>query len=73
MRRHRDNKYRRQVLRELVAWWIGMQPEGRPLAEKHRRFYYRFGIDIGTAFTLKAADTDALIDRIKQRFSEDIN
>lgn len=72
MRRHRENKYRRQVLRELVAWWVGMQPADRPLAEKHRRFFYRFGIDIGTAFTLKAAETDALIERIKQHFSEDI-
>lgn len=72
MRRHQEAKYRRQVLRELVAWWIGMQPEGRPLSEKHRRFYHRFGIDIGTAFTLSAKDTGALIATIEQRFSEDM-
>ena len=72
MKRHRENKYRRQVLRELVAWWVGLQPAGREMSEKHRRFYHRFGIDIGTAFTLKAAETDALIERIKQQFSEDI-
>lgn len=72
MKRHRANVYRRQVLRELVAWWVGMQPEERPLQEKHRRFYYRFGIDIGTAFTLKAAETDALIDKIKTHFVEDM-
>lgn len=69
---HQASRYRRQVLRELVAWWIGMQPADRPLAEKHSRFLYRFGIDIGTAFTLKAAETDKLIERIKQRFAEDI-
>lgn len=72
MKRHRENKYRRQVLRELVAWWVGLQPEGRPLAEKHRRFFHRFGVDIGTAFTLKAKETDALIERITQYFSEDM-
>lgn len=72
MKRHQEAKYRRQVLRELVAWWVGMQPEERPLAEKHRRFFYRFGVDIGTAFTLPAKETDALIERIKQRFGEDI-
>lgn len=72
MKRHREAKHRRAVLRELVAWWVGMQPHERPLDEKHRRFYHRFGIDIGTAFTLKAKDTDALIETIKQRFQEDI-
>jgi superfamily II DNA or RNA helicase len=72
MRRHQENKYRRAVLRELIAWWVGMQPLTRSLNEKHRRFYYRFGVDIGTALTLKAADTDALIETIKLNFEEDI-
>ncbi len=72
MKRHRAAKHRREVLRELVAWWAGMQPDGRTLSEKHRRFYHRFGIDIGTAFTLPARDTDALIQRITERFSEDM-
>jgi hypothetical protein len=49
-----------------------MQPEGRELAEKHRRFFHRFGTDIGTAFTLNANDTDALIATIQRRFSEDM-
>lgn len=72
MKRHRAAKYRRQVLRELVGWWVGMQPDGRALGEKHRRFYHRFGIDIGTAFTLNANDTDALIGKIQARFNEDM-
>ncbi len=72
VRRHQSNRYRRQVLKELVGWWIGCQPEGRPLNEKHRRFFHRFGIDIGYAFTLPAKDTDALIDTIRRLFSEDM-
>ncbi len=72
MRRHQAAKYRRSVLRELVAWWVGMQPEGRELSEKHRRFYHRFGVDIGTAFTLNAKGTDALIERVQQQFAEDM-
>jgi len=72
MRRHLDAKRRREVLRNLVAWWIGCQPEDRDMREKHRRFYHRFGIDIATAFTLNTKETDALIERIKQRFKEDI-
>jgi hypothetical protein len=69
--RHRATKYRRQVLRELVAWWVGCQP-ARPRGEVHRRFYFRFGVDIGTAFTLDQTSTDNLIETIKQRFAEDM-
>lgn len=71
MKRHRRNKYRRAVLKELMAWWAGMQP-GRPLDEIHRRFYYRFGIDMATALTLKAKDTDSLLMRIQNNFEADI-
>lgn len=71
LKRHRDAKYRRQVLRELVGWWVGSQP-GRDLAEVHRRFYYRFGRDIGSAFTLDAKETDKLIASISSGFSLDM-
>lgn len=71
-RAHAAAKHRRGVLRELVGWWIGMQPPGRDLREKHRRFYHRFGVDIGTAFTLNAADTDKLAAVIARRFTEDL-
>lgn len=71
MRRHEAAKYRRQVLRELIAWWIGCQP-GRDIREIYKRFYFRFGVDIATAHTLNANDTDALIERIKLKFGEDI-
>lgn len=72
LRRHKDAKYRRKVLNELVKWWVGMRPPGRELSEMHRRFYYRYNIDIGMAFTLNAKDTDALIERIQQHFHEDL-
>ena len=72
LKRHQAAKYRRTVLRELVAWWVGTQPESRSMSEKHKRFYHRFGVDIATAFTLNAKDTDALIERIQQRFTEDM-
>jgi superfamily II DNA or RNA helicase len=72
LRHHQAARYRRSVLHELVAWWCGMQPAGRGMDEKHRRFFHRFGIDMGTAFTLGAKDTDALIECIQQRFAEDM-
>ncbi len=71
LRRHEDAKYRREVLRNLVKWWVGAQVD-RPLGEVHKRFFFRFGIDIATAFTLDAKGTDALIDKIKQGYALDV-
>ncbi len=71
IRRHQEAKARRAVLRHYVGWWVGMQ-EDRPLSEVHKRFYHRFNVDIGTAFTLNAKETDALIERIQQRYVEDL-
>lgn len=71
LRKHQATKYRRKVLKELIAWWVGLQP-GRPLDEVQSRFFFRFGIDIGTAHTLNEKDTDALIDTISKRFAMDI-
>lgn len=73
MKRHRAGKYRRQVLRELVAWWFGAAPSGRPEGESYKRFYLFFGVDAATAFTLNASDTDALIERIGRRFGESLS
>lgn len=71
LRKHKGVLYRRQVLENLVGWWVGMQP-GRDMDEIHRRFFHRFGVDIGTAKMLSAESTDRLIETIKQRFSEDM-
>ena len=68
---HQRGRYRRTVLKELIACWMGCQPAERDLREKQARFYARFGVDVGTALTLDAAGTDKLIDTIQQRFTED--
>ena len=68
---HNKALWRRDVLKEVVAWWVGAQP-GRDMREIHRRFYERFGIDIATAYTLDAKKTDALINRITERFTDDL-
>lgn len=72
MKRHNENRYRRKVLRELVGWWYRLQPKERSEGEKNRRFYHRFGVDVATAFTLKAKDTDELIGRIQRLFHKDM-
>lgn len=67
---HKTEKHRREVLRQLVGWWVGVQ-QGRSMSEIHRRFYIRFGIDIGNAFTLDARQTDELADKIAACFTLD--
>lgn len=63
-------KYRREVLMQLIGWWVGAQT-GRDMSEIHRRFYHRFGVDIGTAKTLDLKQTEALTALITAKFSED--
>ncbi|AAQ96511.1 hypothetical protein [Vibrio phage VP16T] len=73
LRRHRAAKYRREVLENTVRWWVGMQQQlGRDMSEIHKRFYFRYGVDIGTAFTLDQKQTDALIDKMRENFHKDI-
>jgi superfamily II DNA or RNA helicase len=72
LKAHQRSRYRRDVLKNLMGWWYGCQPADRPLSEKHRRFYHRYGIDSATAMTLNAAESDALAARISQLFEEDM-
>ena len=69
---HKDALHRRTVLRELVAWWMGTQPEDRTKGEKQKRFYIRFGIDVANALTLTAKETDVLITKIQEGFKNDL-
>lgn len=71
LKRYRETLYRRKVLENLIAWWVGVQPSERTMPEKYRRFKLRFGVDMVTAFTLKLRDTDALISSIIREFEED--
>lgn len=73
LKRHRAAKYRRGVLQNVVAWWVGFQPSERDMGEIHRRFYHRFKVDIVSAFTLNQKETDALIERIQKGFHYDIS
>lgn len=73
LKRYQAAKYRRQVLDNLIGWWVGSQPKDRELAEIQRRFYARLGVDMATAKTLNAADTDALIEKLKNNFTKDLH
>lgn len=71
-KRYEAAKYRRGVLRNLIGWWMGAQPQGRTLSEKQRRFFVRFGVDVVTAESLNSKETDALIALIQKKFHLDL-
>lgn len=65
-RRHWDRKQSQQSLRGMIAWWSGLQnAKGRSDSENYRRFYFKFGIDVGTAQTLGVKEADELAGKIK--------
>ena len=72
IKRFRATKYRRDVLHNLIGWWVGVQPEGRPIAEIQKRFFLRFGVDMVTASTLDLKHTDDLIEKIARGFDKDL-
>jgi superfamily II DNA or RNA helicase len=71
LRNFKAAKKRRAVLKELMAWWMGLQPD-RPKSELQRRFFHRFGVDVVTALTLDEKRTDELIERITEKFTDDV-
>lgn len=65
--RHRDLQAAQRSLRELMALWGGVRlAEGIQTDEAQQRFYFKFGIDVGTAMTLKRADAEKLTARIRE-------
>ena len=65
-KRHVANRTAQQHLEDAIALWAGWQKHlGRGDAETYRRFYHTFGVDIGTAVALKAADSEPLTERIR--------
>ncbi len=55
----------RAGLREAIELWAGWQRDaGRPDGEIYRRFYFRFGVDMGTALTASASDAEGITERV---------
>ena len=54
-------------LQNTIALWGGWQRYlNRPDSESYRRFYWRYGIDVKSAQTLKRADAESLTARLKK-------
>lgn len=65
-KQHYIRQEAQRQLRDTLALWGGVQTaHGRDLSEAHRRFWFRFGTDVGTAQGLNARDAEALTTRVR--------
>ena len=62
---HERRQAAQSVLRDAIAWWAAWQRHaGRDDREIHRRFWFKFGVDIMTAQTLGRGDAEQLTHRV---------
>jgi superfamily II DNA or RNA helicase len=71
-RLHSERQEAQATLRHAIAQWCGWHKErGRDDPEIYKRFYLGFGCDILSAQTLRAADAEALTQRVIHARLED--
>lgn len=64
-RRHWERREAQQALRNVIAWWAGLETaQGRGESESYRRFFHRFGVDVANAQTLNAREAAELAERV---------
>lgn len=61
--RHTERQQAQAWLRNAMGTWAAVYPNSSP-PENYRRFYFTFGVDVGTAQTLSATEADNLRERI---------
>ena len=71
----RANHVRRQdaqkALRNSIAWWAGAEhARGYSQSASYRRFYFRFGIDVGNAQLLGSREANELSTKILAELSK---
>ena len=65
-RRHWERREGQRALRNVIAWWAGLESaQGRGESESYRRFYHRFGVDVANAQTLNAKEAGELAERVR--------
>lgn len=63
---HRERQHAQAKLRKTIALWGGWKKTiGHDDSESYKLFYYRYGLDVGTAKTLNKRDADELCARIE--------
>lgn len=64
-KRHWARQGAQNTFRNTIAWWAGLQhAQGMSESESMRAFYFKFGIDVGTAQTLGEREVLELVDRV---------
>lgn len=70
-KKHWERQGAQATLRNAIAWWAGLQTaQGIGESESYRRFYFKFGVDVGTCQTLGKPDAEALAARINTELSK---
>lgn len=71
LRRHWERREGQKALRNVIAWWAGLETaQGRGESESYRRFYHRFGVDVANAQTLNAKEAAELAGRVTVELSK---
>lgn len=64
-RRHWERQQAQGQLRNVIAWWAGLESaQGRGESESYRRFYFKYGVDVASAQTLNAREAGELAERV---------
>jgi hypothetical protein len=70
-RRHWERREGQKALRNVIAWWAGLESaQGRGESESYRRFYHRFGVDVANAQTLGAREAAELTARVNAELAK---
>lgn len=70
-KRHWERQGAQATLRNAIAWWAGLQDSiGASESESYRRFYFKFGVDVGNAQALGAREAGELTERINAELSK---
>ncbi len=70
-RRHWERREAQGALRNVIAWWAGLETaQGRGESESYRRFYHKFGVDVANAQTLNAKDAGELASRVSAELAK---
>lgn len=70
VKRHVARQEAQHDLRQAIAEWAGIgRAAGRSDSEMYRRFWFRYGVDVMTAQTLRPVEAVALTEKIKEETS----
>jgi superfamily II DNA or RNA helicase len=69
-REHWDRQEAQRNLRNVIAWWAGLQhAQGRSESESYRRFWHTFGVDVASCQALGAREATELAERVNATLS----